>query len=71
MRDKVNDPARLQLMLEAIDNRHVLVHDYYSVNMEMVWAIIKKDIPELKGYLLENAKRKSETDILAKQCGIL
>lgn len=124
----MNDPARLQLMLEAIDNieefmadvpsyeafaankvichaviynlqcigenvyrlsreyiqehpdedwrsieglRHVLVHDYYSVNMEMVWAIIKKDIPELKGYLLENAKRKSETDILAKQCGIL
>jgi len=107
----VNDPARLQLMLEAIDNieefllgvptyeafaankilchaviynlqcigenvyrlsreyvvghpgidwqsieglRHVLVHDYYTVNMEMVWAIIQKDLPELKEYLLEN-----------------
>ena len=108
MRDKINDPARLQLMIEAIDNinefvkgvstyedfssnkvlchavvynlqcigenvyrlsrefidthpeidwasieglRHVLVHDYYTVNMEMVWAIIQKDLPGLRDYL--------------------
>ena len=111
MREKVNDPARLQLMLEAITNiedflsevvsveqfkankvlchaiiynlqcigenvyrlskkyvknhpeidwdsieglRHVLVHDYYTVNMDMVWMIIQKDLPELKQYLLSN-----------------
>ena len=31
--------------------RHVLVHDYYSVNMKTVWAILEKDLPELKEYL--------------------
>ncbi len=108
MRDKPNDPARLQLMMEAIGNiesftegvssfesfaankilchavtynlqcigenvyrltrsfleqhpsvdweaieglRHVLVHDYYQVNLEMVWNIIIQDLPELKAYL--------------------
>ena len=108
MRDKPNDQARLQLMLDAIDNiesftkgvsscesfvtdkilchavtynlqcigenvyklsgeflekhpaidweaieglRHVLVHDYYQVNMEMVWQILEKDLPGLKAYL--------------------
>ncbi|MBO6220513.1 MAG: DUF86 domain-containing protein [Bacteroidales bacterium] len=108
MRDKLNDPARLELILESISNiegflvgtttceefiankilchavvynlqcigesvyrlssefisshpqmdweaikglRHVLVHDYYSVNMETVWMILKKDLPKLKEYL--------------------
>lgn len=37
---------------EAIEGlRHVLVHDYYTVSMEMVWAILQKDLPELKQYL--------------------
>lgn len=31
--------------------RHVLVHDYYTVNMTMVWEILQKDLPELKSYL--------------------
>lgn len=30
---------------------NVLVHDYYTVSMEMVWAILQKDLPELKQYL--------------------
>lgn len=108
MRDKPNDPARLELIEEAISNieeflqgidsfpsfasnkilchaviynlqcvgenayklsrefvsshrevdweaieglRHVLVHDYYTVNMEMVWNILEKDLPELKARL--------------------
>ncbi len=108
MRDKLNDPARLELISESIANiesfivgvssceefvrdkllchavvynlqcigesvyrlskdfisshkdmdweaieglRHVLVHDYYSVNMKTVWAILEKDLPELKEYL--------------------
>lgn len=37
---------------EAIEGlRHVLVHDYYTVNLEMVWYIIEKDLPELKAYI--------------------
>lgn len=104
MREKANDWARIQLMLESIDNinefligvdsfsafdgnkllrhaviynlqcigesvymlskefraahtainwdvieglRHVLVHDYYQVNMETVWGIIQQDLSPL------------------------
>lgn len=37
---------------EAIEGlRHVLVHDYYQVSMERVWAIIQDDLPDLKDYL--------------------
>lgn len=39
---------------EAIEGlRHVLVHDYYTVNMEMVWVIIERDLPRLRDYLSE------------------
>ena len=37
---------------EAIEGlRHVLVHDYYQVNLKMVWQILEKDLPGLKAYL--------------------
>lgn len=108
MRDKINDPARLELIKESISTieefssgistageftsnkilchavtynlqcvgegayklsrdfknahpnidwpaieglRHVLVHDYYSVNFSRVWAIVQNDVPALKSYL--------------------
>lgn len=108
MRDKINDPARIDLMLDAIANieqfilgtsdcetfasnkilchaviynlqcigecvyklsrefiashplvdwesieglRHVLVHDYYSVDLKTVWTILEGDLAELKDYL--------------------
>lgn len=31
--------------------RHVLVHDYYTVDMKTVWEIIQKDLPILMAYL--------------------
>lgn len=37
--------------------RHILVHDYYTVNMEMVWAILQKDLPKLKQYLLSDTAK--------------
>ena len=33
--------------------RHVLVHDYYQVNLDMVWHIIEKDLPGLKEYMTD------------------
>ena len=108
MRSKINDAARIDLMLEAINNievfmagtesseeflgnkllchavcynlqcigesvyrlsrefiaehaetdweaieglRHVLVHDYYNVNLNMVWNIVRDDLPVLKAAL--------------------
>lgn len=112
MRDRVNDSARLALMLEAIANieefltdtsteeafssnkilchavvynlqcigenvyklsrdftrahpdmdwesieglRHVLVHDYYTVNMAQVWEILQQDLPVLKQFLIDQS----------------
>ena len=28
--------------------RHVLVHDYFGIDVEEVWATVERDIPELK-----------------------
>ena len=44
-----------QIDWEAIEGlRHVLVHDYYTVNLEMVWNILKEDMPVLKNWLASN-----------------
>lgn len=108
MRDKLNDPARLELIKDSIANiesfltdtvdcdsfvsnkllchavvynlqcigesvfklsaefvsshpevdwdaikglRHVLVHDYYAVDMKTVWYILERDLPGLKAYI--------------------
>lgn len=41
-----------QIDWEAIEGlRHVLVHDYYTVNLEMVWNILEEDLPLLKNWL--------------------
>ena len=43
-----------QIDWEAMEGlRHVLVHDYYMVDMATVWAILEKDLPILKRYLEE------------------
>lgn len=37
---------------DAIEGlRHVLVHDYYQVNMETVWGILQEDLMPLKEFL--------------------
>ena len=28
--------------------RHILVHDYYQVNMQIMWDVITNDLPALK-----------------------
>ena len=41
---------------DAIEGmRHVLVHDYYRVDVKTIWAIVKNDIPALEGYLNRNS----------------
>lgn len=32
--------------------RHILVHDYYKVNFEYVWLVIKEDLVPLRDQLL-------------------
>lgn len=31
--------------------RHILVHDYYQVSMERIWAILQNDLAPLSDYL--------------------
>ncbi len=33
---------------QIIAMRHVLVHDYFGIDVEEVWATVERDIPELK-----------------------
>ncbi len=33
---------------DVIGMRHAIVHDYFEVNLEVVWDTIKVDIPKLK-----------------------
>ena len=28
--------------------RHILVHDYFQVDLEIVWAVVEKELPVLK-----------------------
>ena len=43
-----------QIDWEVVEGlRHVLVHDYYSVNMNTIWEILEKDLPVMKRFLIE------------------
>jgi uncharacterized protein with HEPN domain len=33
--------------------RHVLVHDYFAVNMDKVWSIVEDNLPVLKSQITE------------------
>jgi len=33
---------------EIIGMRHVLVHGYFQVDLDVVWAVIEKDLPPLR-----------------------
>jgi uncharacterized protein with HEPN domain len=28
--------------------RHVLVHDYFKINFDVLWDVVTKDVPPLK-----------------------
>ena len=31
--------------------RHILVHDYFQIDLEIVWAVVEKELPTLKKQL--------------------
>ena len=39
--------AVYKILIEKM--RHILVHDYYQINFEILWDILKNDLPTLKG----------------------
>lgn len=34
--------------LDIADMRNKLIHEYFDVDLDLVWEVIKRDIPELK-----------------------
>jgi uncharacterized protein with HEPN domain len=28
--------------------RHILIHDYFQIDTEIVWDVVERDLPELK-----------------------
>ena len=40
--------------------RDILIHAYFGINLDRVWNIIKKDLPDLK----KNIKKKFQSDKL-------
>ena len=52
--EKYSDfPAR-----EATSMRNFLIHDYDSIDAEVIWKTLKQDIPELKKIVLEIVENK-------------
>ncbi len=57
MKNNFGNKARLQHILDAISEiewreivglRNILIHEYFGVDENILWEIIKKDIPKLK-----------------------
>lgn len=47
---KDSHPQTPWAMIEKM--RHILVHDYYQINNDVLWSVITDDIPNLKEQIL-------------------
>jgi uncharacterized protein with HEPN domain len=45
---------------EIIGMRHILVHDYFVIDIDIVWDAVERDLPSLKGNI-ENMLHALET----------
>jgi uncharacterized protein with HEPN domain len=42
---------------EIIGMRHILTHQYFDIDEEIVWPVVEKDLPELKKRIQEILKQ--------------
>lgn len=50
---------------QIIAMRHILVHEYFHIDIDQVWSTIAKDLPALKkqiGQMLQDAKDGGDID---------
>ena len=40
--------------------RHILVHDYFQVDLEVVWGVVARDLPDLKRKLQDSSRPQAE-----------
>jgi len=48
---------------QIIKMRHVLVHDYFGIDLAEVWAAVERDLPSLKkqvSTILKHASKRSQ-----------
>ena len=38
---------------DIIGMRHILVHDYYTVDMSMLWNVVHEELPPLRTHVVE------------------
>lgn len=44
---------------DIMDMRNILIHKYFGVDLNLVWGVIKKDIPSLKEHIKKMLKQLS------------
>ena len=52
---KDSEPELPWTLMEKM--RHVLVHDYYNISAEIVWDVVKVDLPSIKPQLIQLYKK--------------
>jgi len=45
---------------EIIDLRNVLIHEYFGIDLKIVWDIVKTDLPILKKHIEESLRNLSK-----------
>jgi uncharacterized protein with HEPN domain len=43
---------------DIIDFRNLLVHEYFRVNLDLVWSIVERELPTLKAQITEIVEGK-------------
>jgi uncharacterized protein with HEPN domain len=38
---------------KVVGLRHRIVHEYFGIDLEIIWQILKKDLPELKSKIMQ------------------
>ena len=51
---KEQHPATPWAVIEKM--RHILVHDYFRINYDVLWDVIENDIPQLKQQIIAYLK---------------